>query len=237
MIFLINLFIIKKFKYLGEILEDSQIIKDGNLNHKVFIKGTGSFSNLGSNINGVVDLANECIIDSVKSDIVIANLLKEISLNNNIEKEELDTLLYKTKSSANPSLEPIDLNLFISNILAYYKMDFDENNLDLKYSSSENILTVNVDKNLLHQVLTILVSNILKHSLSNTMVYIELQNIENNMYLSLKNISKDEINIPTIRGIHNSNIRLCENILAIQNIIFNIEIEASLFKSILIFQI
>lgn len=235
-VFLINLFMIKKFKYLDEILEDSKKIKDGNLNHKIFIKGTGSFSNLASNINSVVDLANECVVDNIKSDIVISNFLKEVSLNNNIEKKDLDSILYKVTSSANPILEPIDLNVFINDILAYYKTDFEVNNLDLKYSSSENNLVINSDKNLLYQVLTILVSNILKHSLDNTKVYIQLQSIENNIYLSLKNISKDEINLITIRDLNNSNIRLCENILALQNIIFNVEIEASLFKSTLIFQ-
>ncbi|MGL5329882.1 MAG: hypothetical protein ACRDD7_11475 [Peptostreptococcaceae bacterium] len=233
----INLFIISKFKYLSDIIVHSEKIKRGDIDTKIEVQGNGSFSHLASNLNDISDFFNECILDTIKSDIINMKFLKEVSLLYNINQDDLNTLLNKIRYSITPRLETINLDILVKEVINYHNTNLKEANIQLIYLC-DNVDTLIIgDKNILYDVLSEFFNNVLKHSLHSTKCYISIENKANEIHLSIKNISKEDINMSKVRNGRYMGIRLCENMLAIQKIKLNVEIEASLFKYILVFKI
>ncbi len=92
------------------------------------------------------------------------------------------------------------------------------------------------DKNIVREALREIYINLLKYTLPNTKVYIEIKEYGDNIYLSIKNVSKDEVSISSMRDEKYKGIKFIENSLYIQNIKVSISLEASLFKIIITFQ-
>lgn len=235
---LMNIFIIKRFNYLGYILDCTNKIIDEDLNEKIIVQGKGNFSQLASNINTISTIATDCIVDNIKNDIVNIKFIKEVNINNEIEIDELKRLYQRSKGYINLDIQEIDLKDFINDILQFYKTDLAQNGLEVKinYKNIENI-KIKTDKQLLKDALDELILNIVKYALENTIVYVDLEKHEDEVSLSIKNISSKEINQKDIKSEDFTGIKLITNIFAIQDIKFDIKIEAQLFKVILIFKL
>lgn len=230
-------FIIKRLRYLSYILEETKKILDEDLEKKIDIKGNGSFSKLAIVINDISSLSMDLIYDSIKNEVVSYKFIKEIGINNNIELEELQTRINRIKNEVIVDLEKINLTDLIEDLAKYYEGDLINNNLELKKLYQQIPINVIGSKVLLREALSELFKNIYQYSMENTKVYIDIKNEEDKIYLFIKNISKEDVNTVTIRNNDLGGIRLCENILALQNINTNIETEAGLFKVTIIFDI
>lgn len=222
-------------EYLSDILQYCSRIKSGEFDFELPVLGHGSFSKLAQDINTIADLANDCIKDSIKSDIIDTNFILEISNNFSIDKNNLSDKLEQSKKLAYPLIESFNLTEYIDHILTLYKSNFEIHNLFLKYNYENNNSNVNGDKRLLNLVLFQLLDNIINHSLPNTKVYVDIYSSQDRVALSLKNVSAEEVDLHLARSKTLSSIRFCENLLYIQNIRLDIIQEACLFKCTLLF--
>lgn len=124
----------------------------------------------------------------------------------------------------------------VQELSAYYKSEFENINIEIKYIYPEQVSLVLADKNIVREALREIYINLLKYTLPNTKVYIEIKEYGDNIYLSIKNVSKDEVSISSMRDEKYKGIKFIENSLYIQNIKVSISLEASLFKIIITFQ-
>ena len=102
-----------------------------------------------------------------------------------------------------------------------------------------------VDSRYMYRIIENLFSNISKYALQNSRVYIDLQKIEEKVFIKMKNISKDKLNIPAeelmqrfVRGDKSRTtegsglgISIAQNLTEIQNGKFNLIIDGDLFKT------
>jgi len=79
--------------------------------------------------------------------------------------------------------------------LAEYKEKFEKSNLEIVTNVASEELKVKADGNLLWRILNNLYSNLNKYALPGTRVYIDAEEEENDILISVKNISKDQLNI------------------------------------------
>lgn len=232
---IINIFIICKFKYLNEIMVYAKYLSKGYNNQSLSIKGEGSFSKLAKDLNDIALINKEYIKDTIKSDVICTNAIREISENNNIDINELKSVLKKSKDNINLNKVDIDLKEFVNDKISHYEHEFNNKNLELKINLDKDNMVINSDKKILDQVFNELIDNIIKYSLEGTKVYIDIYKKEDNTYITLKNISKEDIDYKDISNKDTIGINLVKNLLAIDDIHFSIEIEASLFKACMIF--
>ncbi|MGL5314356.1 MAG: hypothetical protein ACRC92_13990 [Peptostreptococcaceae bacterium] len=234
-ILLICTFIIKRLRYLNYILEETKKIVDEDLENRIDVKGNGSFSKLALVINDISSLSMELLYDSIKNEVVNYKFIKEIEINNNLEIDELRTRISRIKNEVIVDIQSINLTELVDDLASYYEGDFINNNLELKKLYTNTPINVMGSKFLLREALSEIFKNIYQHSMENTKIYIDIKDEDNNIYLYIKNISKEEINIDTIRNNELGGIRLFENLLVLQEIKTNVETEAGLFKVTVIF--
>ena len=125
--------------------------------------------------------------DALKEDNIeskwIDNIQYEADRMNNLIKNLLDL---SRLESVNTQRENIDLSkLFAKSILSLESLVF-EKNIDLKYSIEEKIMFYsNSDE--MKQLISILLDNAIKHSVSNGKIIINLKENKNNIVLEVKN--------------------------------------------------
>ena len=92
-------------------------------------------------------------------------------------------------------LTSIDVKEILEQSLAEYKEKFDANGLEIITDIKDEDIKVRADGNLLWRILNNLYSNINKYALANTRVYIDVSKEDGNAMISLKNISREQLNI------------------------------------------
>lgn len=234
-ILLICTFIIKRLRYISYILEETKKIVDEDLENRIDVKGNGSFSKLAIAINDISSLAMDLLYDSIKNEVANYKFIKEIGVNNNIETDELITRISRIKNEVILDKQKINLIELIEDLANYYQGDFINSNLELKKLYTNVPTNVICSKVLLREALSEIFKNICQYAMENTKIYIDIKEEDNNIYLYIKNISKEDININSIRNNELGGIRLFENLLVLQSIKTNVEIEAGLFKVTVVF--
>ncbi|MBQ9092062.1 MAG: HAMP domain-containing histidine kinase, partial [Anaerotignum sp.] len=143
------------------------------------------------------------------------------------------------------SLVPTDMVELISQAAAEYEEKLALAKLEVIVNAAETPIYAMVDGNLTWRVLSNLLSNACKYSQTDTRVYIDIQKEADLVTVSMKNISKDALNIPVeelmerfVRGDSSRHtegsglgLNIAQSLVNLQKGKFTLDIEGDLFKA------
>lgn len=169
-------------------------------------------------------------------------------------KKLVDDLIEASKAASGNievNLEKCDLQVLISQICVEYEARFAEKNLSLVIALPESNINISADSRLLWRICDNMMSNIYKYAMSNTRVYITLEQCGNKAILVFKNISANEIKRTSTqlleRFVQDDSSRSSEgnglglsitkNLTELQSGSFNVLIDGDLFKAVFEFEI
>lgn len=156
----------------------------------------------------------------------------------------------KASSGSIPvSYEKIDIVSLITQGLGELDDKIQESKLEFKINHSKDKVFIKADGTLLWRVIENLFSNIFKYALEGSRVYIDIEDLGEEVSLVIKNISAYELNISTDellerfkRGDESRNspgsglgLSIAKSLIEIQKGSFDIEIDGDLFKAIMKF--
>ncbi len=234
-IILINRFISYRIKYLSYIIDSSNKIAKGDLDYKIQEKGSNSFSILAKNFNSISDIANKNIKDNIKNDIASSKLVQEIYRNNGIQKEKVKKMLDEVKNNLQSEVESINIVEIVQTIIKPYQKNIANYQLDLKFNTERKKIHVKANKELTTESVKEFIKNAFKNAMPNTNLYIDIKKENDSIYMSIKNICKEETTMEKILANNAFSIELSKRMLEIQGIKVNIDIDADLFKVELLF--
>lgn len=90
--------------------------------------------------------------------------------------------------------ERVDLNQLLQQALAEYDDSLKESNLQFRVANTDKPLYAMVDGQKMWRVFDNLIGNIVKYSLENSRVYIQVQQLDGKAKITFKNVSKYELN-------------------------------------------
>lgn len=142
-------------------------------------------------------------------------------------------------------LAPTDLGELAAQAIAEYEEKLEKSKLEVILSGTETPVYAMVDGNLTWRVLSNLLSNTCKYSQTGTRVYIDLKQERDTVTLSMKNISKDALNIPAeelmerfVRGDSSRHtegsglgLNIAQSLVGLQKGKFLLDIDGDLFKA------
>lgn len=163
-----------------------------------------------------------------------------------------DDLFEAAKASSRSipvNFEKINIVSLITQGLGELDDKIQELELDFKINKPIDEIFIRADGNLLWRVIENLLSNIFKYALKGSRVYVNIEDLDNEVSLVMKNISAYELNISPDelmerfkRGDESRNspgsglgLSIAKSLVEIQNGSFNIEIDGDLFKAIIRF--
>ncbi len=114
-------------------------------------------------------------------------------------KRLIEDLIEASKASTgnlDVKLNAIGINVFLNQALAEYRDKFKQNALTVITNLPKDSFSIMADGRRLWRVFDNLMNNICKYSLYGTRVYISLEKHNDNVRITFKNTSKDELNIP-----------------------------------------
>lgn len=124
--------------------------------------------------------------------------LKVLDRQANRLKKLTEDLVEASKASTgniNVHLEPILINEIVHQAVGDYDDRLTAGRLEVVASSFEGNLVAMADGRLLWRVLDNLLNNICKYALAGTRVYVDLGTRDGQVFLNMKNISRDQLNI------------------------------------------
>ncbi len=162
-------------------------------------------------------------------------------------KKMTDDLIEASKASTGniaANLTRINVREIIDQSLAEYSEKFEMSGLEIITSITDDNMTVMADGTLLWRILNNLYSNINKYAMPNTRVYIDAVEEDNDVLISVKNISKDQLNISSeelmerfVRGDSSRHtegsglgLNIARSLAEIMNGSLNLVIDGDLFK-------
>ncbi len=168
-------------------------------------------------------------------------------------KQLTDDLVEASKiSSGNIELKKEKLNLteLLNQTIGEFSEKLEESNLQMVFEGNEKAAYIFADSRRMWRVIENLFNNICKYALEGTRVYLEILNKEGNIEVSLKNISKRQMNIRaddlTERFIRGDSARTTEgsglglfiakSLTQVQGGTFHIYLDGDLFKIVLCFK-
>ena len=169
-------------------------------------------------------------------------------------KQLTDDLLEASKISSGNivlNLEDIDLTELLKQAMGEFSEKFEEKNLTIIESFSGKVVHIEADSRRIWRVIENLLNNVCKYALPGTRVYLDMEAEQQNVTLSVKNISAQPLNIPAdelterfIRGdVSRSTegsglgLSIAKNLTELQNGRFRIYLDGDLFKVTLTFPI
>ncbi len=274
-------FAYKKIKAFKALQEGVETIKDGNLQHRIEVSGTGEFGRLASNINSITDGLKKAVDSELKSERLKTELITNVShdirtpltsiityvdlLKNEKDssktEEYIEVLEQKSKrlkiltddlfeaakaSSGNipVTYEKIDIVSLITQGLGEVNDKIQAMDLEFKMNYPKDKLYITADGKLLWRSIENLLSNIFNYAADGSRVYIDIEDLGNEMLLTFKNISATELNISAdelmerfkrgdeSRTSQGSGLGLSiANLIEIQMGRFNIHVDGDLFKA------
>ncbi len=145
------------------------------------------------------------------------------------------------------TLEKIDIISLISQGLGEVSDRIEELHLEFRFNHPKEKVYVSADGKLLWRSIENILSNIFKYALKGSRVYIDIQDVENEILLTFKNISAYELNISADelmerfkRGDESRSssgsglgLSIAESLIDIQKGKFTIQVDGDLFKSMI----
>ena len=146
-------------------------------------------------------------------------------------------------------LAPTDMGELAAQAVAEYEEKLENAHLEAVINGGDTPLFAMVDGNLTWRVLSNLLSNACKYSQPYTRVYIDIKKEKDTVILSMKNISRDALNIPAeelmerfVRGDSSRHtegsglgLNIAQSLVGLQKGTFSLEIEGDLFKAFVAF--
>ena len=143
------------------------------------------------------------------------------------------------------NLVPTDLGELTAQAVAEYEEKLEKSQLEVIINGPDSPVYAMADGNLTWRVLSNLLSNACKYSQTGTRVYIDLKQDQAFVTVSMKNISKDALNIPAdelmqrfVRGDSSRHtegsglgLNIAQSLVHLQKGKFTLEIEGDLFKA------
>ena len=168
-------------------------------------------------------------------------------------KKITDDLVEASKASSGAmklNMETLNVNEIIKQVSGEFEDRFKLRRLEEIISFPEKETYIKADSRYLYRVLENMYSNIAKYAMEGTRVYIDIIEQENNIYIKLKNVSKQKLNISTdelmqrfVRGEASRNtegsglgLSIAKSLTELQNGKFNIYLDGDLFKVTIEFQ-
>ncbi len=159
--------------------------------------------------------------------------------------EDLFEAAKATSGSIEPNFEKVNVNALMSQILGELDEKIQESGLIFKVTSEKDRIFARADGRLLSRVMENLLSNIFKYALKESRVYIDIYQTEKEVFVSFKNISAYELNIPVdelmerfkrgdeARSSEGNGLGLAiaKSLMEIQEGILDISIDGDLFKA------
>ncbi len=192
------------------------------------------------------------------------DLLKKEDLQNEKVKEYVEILDRKSQrlkkltedlveaskvSSGNVQLniEEIKLKELINQSIGEFKDRFEEKGLKIETNMLEEDVKIKADNRYLYRVIENLFSNVTKYALENSRVYIDMKQEKNKIEISIKNISKERLNISSeelmqrfVRGDKSRytegsglGLSIAKSLIELQGGKFDIFIDGDLFKVVM----
>ena len=142
------------------------------------------------------------------------------------------------------NLENININELFNQTIGEFKDRFEEKNLIIETTIPNDNIKINADSRYLYRIIENLFSNITKYALEGSRVYIDIIEKEKIVDISIKNISKDKLNISSdelmqrfVRGDKSRytegsglGLSIAKSLTELQGGTFDIIIDGDLFK-------
>lgn len=204
-------------------------------------------------------------VDLLKKEIEEKEKVKNTSPNITLMQEYIEVLDRKSQrlkkliedlveaskaSSGNLKLhiEEINLKELIHQSIGEFKDKFEAKQLKIEVNMPNEEIKIKADSRYLYRVIENLFSNISKYALDNSRVYIDVKKENNKIEMSIKNISKDKLNISSdelmqrfVRGDKarytegsGLGLSIAKSLVELQGGKFNIIIDGDLFKAVMI---
>ncbi len=277
-------FAYKKVKTFQSIQQGIEVIKEGNLHHRIEVPGNGEFAKLSTNINSITDGLKKAVDSELKSERLKTELITNVShdirnpltsiityvdllktekdatktgeyievLEQKAQRLKLltDDLFEASKASSGNipvNVEKIDIISLLTQGLGEVNDKIEAMGLDMKVSQPHDKVYVTVDGRLLWRSIENVLSNIFKYALERSRVYIDIEDVGNEIRISFKNISAYELNISADelmerfkRGDESRNsqgsglgLSIAKNLIELQKGRFTIHVDGDLFKAII----
>lgn len=196
------------------------------------------------------------------------DLLKKEEIENEKVKEYIEVLENKSQrlkkltedlieaskaSSGNVKLkiETINIGELIKQSIGEFEDKFKAKSLELINNIPSEAIYINADNRYMYRIIENIFSNVAKYSMDNSRVYIDVMQKEKKVYITVKNISKDILNISEeelmqrfVRGDKSRTtegsglgISISKSLAEIQKGTMSIKVDGDLFKVELIFNI
>lgn len=145
------------------------------------------------------------------------------------------------------NIEEINLKELIHQSIGEFKDRLEERNLKIEVSMPEEVIKIKADNRYMYRVIENLFSNVTKYALEGSRVYIDMKTEKNKIELSVKNISKDKLNISSdelmqrfVRGDKSRytegsglGLSIAKSLTELQGGEFTIYIDGDLFKVVM----
>ncbi len=168
-------------------------------------------------------------------------------------KKLTEDLLEMSKASSGNlpvNLMPTNVVELVNQALAEYQEKLESRNLEAVISSCKNEVLVMADGRHFWRIMDNLLGNVVKYAQQGTRVYVDVAQYQSNVLISVKNISKDRLNISSeellerfVRGDSSRNtegsglgLNIAKSLAELQQAKLNLVIDGDLFKAVLLFQ-
>ncbi len=142
------------------------------------------------------------------------------------------------------NLEKLNTVELIKQSIGEFEDKFNAKKLEVIQSTSDEEIFINADNRYMYRVIENLFSNISKYALDRSRVYIDISKINNRVKITVKNISKERLNISAdelmqrfVRGDKSRTtegsglgISISKSLTELQKGIFNLQVDGDLFK-------
>lgn len=164
--------------------------------------------------------------------------------------EDLFEVSKATSGNVSLNIMNVDISYLMKQAIIELDDKISEAGLDLRLSMPDHKVILPLDSQRTYRVFENLIINVVKYALPNSRVYVELQDKENDVEVTIKNISADEITFNVneisdrfVRGDKSRNtegsglgLAIVKSFVELQGGKFNIEVDGDLFKAIINFK-
>lgn len=186
------------------------------------------------------DLQDEKVKEYVKILDMKSQRLKKLT-------EDLVEASKVSSGNVKLNIEEINLKELINQSIGEFKDRFEEKSLQIESNIPEEEIKIKADNRYLYRVIENLFSNVTKYALEHSRVYIDMKKERNKIIISIKNISKDKLNISSeelmqrfVRGDKSRytegsglGLSIAQSLTELQGGKFNIYIDGDLFKVVM----
>ena len=189
---------------------------------------------------------NETDVDKRKEYIQV---LERKSLRLKVLIEDLFEISKATSKNITMSFMRVDIVDLLKQVGLEYDNKIKETNLDFRWNLPEHKIVLWLDSQKTYRIFENLIVNITKYAMPHTRVYVEMRELENQVYISMKNISATELSFNTeeitdrfVRGDASRNtegsglgLAIAKTFTELQHGNLKISTDADLYKAEIIF--